>query len=158
MPFAPERAETRRFTSLPLCVMSKENTKKMGQKQCTLWKLNNFSVTQILREIDFCQIYRPKNVYLAVFTVQYFILDFGEFNIVKLKKITKIRFQSHYTLTLPNQTFYTFRIGSNYFHLKLSGRKIIKFPRYALCLLLRYMFYRFYVKYISKLIIPKLVL
>ena len=108
------------------------------QSKCTMWKLQNFAVIHILREINFGE---SKIVKLPFFVISR-ALKFDtltNFWLKKVHKFTKIKIQS---LQMSwNGKCYRSRTPQIDFLCKLSDRRIMKFPHYQLATLIS--FYNF---------------
>ena len=61
--------------------------------QDTFWKLKNFSVIQILREINFGESKSSKTVVFAIFGALNFV-NLVDFSLQKVQKFLKIKIQS----------------------------------------------------------------
>ena len=60
---------------------------------CTVWKLQDFSVTQILREITFGESSNFKNAVFAVLGVLNFV-NLVDFGFLKVQKLIKTQIQT----------------------------------------------------------------
>jgi len=64
-----------------------------GNKVCTVWKFHNFSITQILHEINFGESKSSKTAGFAILGAVKFV-DLAIFSLQKVQKFIKIKIQN----------------------------------------------------------------